>query len=144
MFLGHFVKAQTTPEEVYKQRVTTVLSPLNTSLVPNGFLYEYIYPIFPTSKVAGVRLDSNHVSLFDWKICYFAFQSMHIYGTNTLSPLSSAETHIKTYENLPNNQVAFTTLSVKYASFKDNTLTNNLLVVQNQKLYDVAGRTQSP
>lgn len=69
---------------------------------------------------------------------------MRVFGSNALPTMSVMQAQMKPYVSLPNNSIALTMLSAKYASVKDNALTSNLLYQQNNQLYDVANRTQSP
>ncbi|TAG01449.1 MAG: hypothetical protein EAZ44_08465, partial [Cytophagia bacterium] len=148
LFLEHFAKAQSTSGiafyDQYKTNVANIISTLDKTQIPTGFLHEFGYPAFHPSHVAGTRLDSNQISTTQWQVAYSSIQSMYLYGINTLPNLTTVQNQLKTYRDNTSNSIAFSILSARFVSVKDNALTSNLLSRQGNQLFDVVGRTQSP
>ncbi len=147
--ISHFNYAQNTSSGIeiydqYKTYVSNIISPLDKSQIPTGFLHEFGYPAFHPSQLLGTRLDSNQISPTQWQTIYSSLQSMHLQGANSLPTLNSVQAQLKNYTNNTNNVIALSVLSAKYASIKENAITNNLLYQQNNQLYDVLGRTANP
>ena len=48
----------------YKTHISNIISPLDKSQIPTGFLHEFGYLAFHPSQLLGTRLDSNQISYF--------------------------------------------------------------------------------
>jgi hypothetical protein len=145
--ISHFNYAQNTSGiavyDQYRTQVSNIISPLDKSQIPTGYLYEYGYPAFHHTQLNGVRLDSNQISALTWRIVYSSTQSMHISGNSTMPSVADMQTITNPYQSNSEN-ITFGVLHTRFARVKDNALANNLFYMQNNQLFDVTNRTQNP
>jgi hypothetical protein len=121
-----------------------VAGPLDKTQIPTGFLEDYGAPFIPMAAFNGNLSDSNKIEISLWRLLYFQLQTSYCQtGTN---PLPSIVTVNDALKNAGTNAIPISILLGQYAKVKDNAYTNNLLTFNssNKRVYDVAGRTQSP
>ena len=98
----------------------------------------------PLHLFDGLLTDSNTVESLD--ILRYAYADLAtakiVTALPAMQPLTSFNTNLDTDRNQGNSTVAV--LFGQYASLKPTALSQNLLSVNNQQFYDVAGRSQTP
>ncbi len=121
-----------------------VAGPLDKSQVPTGFLEDYGAPFIPMAAFNGNLSDSNKIEMSLWRLLYFQLQTSYCQtGTNTLPSIVTVNESLK---NANTASIPISILLGQYAKIKDDAYTNNLLSFNssNNRIYDVAGRSQSP
>ncbi|TAG38351.1 MAG: hypothetical protein EAZ31_10535 [Cytophagia bacterium] len=127
-----------------RNAATQAFQYLDKSQIPNGYLYEFGYPAFVPNHLNGIRTDSNKINALSWHISYASLYSMKVHGNQDMPNPESLQTQQRNFTDSNNGVIALPIFWVKYASFKQNAVSSNLLTLQNNQLYDVASRTQSP
>lgn len=138
-----FTKAQTDTSTVQKL-LQYIMQPIDKSQISTGFLEEYGCPIVPMTAFNGTLTDSNKVDMNVWRTLYFQMQTG--WTRTTTNPLPSISTVNTTIKNNTGDTVAIPLLIGSYNTVKSNAFSANLLSYNSstKKVYDVAGRTQSP
>ncbi len=140
LFVG-MVDAQSDP---LRDKLNLVFANINKSQVPTGFLEEFGVHLVPLDVFQGTLTDSNKVNIYAWRQVYATLQSARIYGTNPLSELGTVNATIETTETNSAGSLPVTMLYTDYNYLRPDAISLNLFTIQNNQLYDVAGRTQSP
>ncbi len=78
-----------------------------------------------------------------WRMLYASLYSARIYGTQPLPELKTVNSSIAGYESAT-GPIPIPVLHLNYSTLKSYAVTNNLLRVQSDQLYDVAGRPRKP
>lgn len=129
----------------FQGSMQSYFSGLDLTQVPHDILFDYGLPFIDTRVFDGTSLTpENLISKYDhWKFGYGAMSMGQVNGNNTFP------SHIQVFTNLQNHytQTKFYPMVVtlaKYSKIKDDAISNNLIYEQNEVLYDVQGRAQSP
>ncbi len=128
----------------YYGKMNYVFHHVNKSQIATGLLRDYGIEFLNLDNYTGTALhDSNFVALDEWRMLYTGLYSSQINGNAGLLYLDTLNRFINkyNYDSLP---ISFIGLHYNYNKLKDYTLTNNLMTVSNEQLYDVSGRTESP
>lgn len=136
-----------------REKLDHVFTNINKSQVPTGFLEEYGNPFLPLDVFNGVLTDSNKLTMDIWRQVYATLYSSRIYGTNPLPSLIDVNTSVDLAEawyydhdkhSESDNVIPVLMLYVPYNYLRPDAITSKLLRVQDDQLYDVAGRVKSP
>jgi hypothetical protein len=133
--------AQTYP---LREKLDLVFSHVDKSQVPTGFLLEYGPRLVPLSVFNGSLTESNKLDIRTWRYVFASLQTSRIYGTNPLPVLSTVNNAISNVEQANPGMLPIAMLYANYNYLRSDATTLNLLNVQNNQLFDVPGRTQSP
>jgi hypothetical protein len=118
---------------------------LDKSQVPTGFLDAYATPLIPLTSFNGIMADSTRTTPSVFRALYATAYSSRIYGTNSLQTLSNFNTSVKSAETaLGSATIPLMAMRFDYATVRQEAFSQNLLVLQSQRVYDVAGRSASP
>lgn len=145
MFLSiSFSYAQTYDTTQYFGKMNYIFQNVNKSLVTSGFLKDYGIEFLNLDNYKGNGLhDSNFVSIDEWRVLYSSLYSSQVNGNANMLYLDTINRLIKKY-NYTTMPITFAGLYYSYQRFRDDAVTANLMSITNGRLYDVAGRTQSP
>jgi len=139
-----FSHAQAYDTTQYFGKMNYIFQNVNKSLVTTGFLKDYGIEFLNLDNYKGSVLhDSNFVSLDEWRLLYSSLYSSQINSNANMLYLDTINRLINKY-NYTSMPVTFAGLYYTYHRFRDDALTANLMSINNGRLYDVAGRTQSP
>lgn len=133
--------AQTFP---LRQKLDLVFANIDKSQVPTGFLAEFGPRLISLKTFRGALTDSNKVDIRTWRYIYGTLQSSRIFGTNPLPSLGAVNETIDNVEATNPNLLPIPLIFADYNSLRSDAVSLNLLSVQNNQLYDVPGRSQSP
>jgi len=129
--------------DALRNKLDAVFQHVDKSQIPTGFLAEYGYPFIPLDLFNNTLTDSSRTNLQAYRYAFATFYSARVLNPNTLPTLDTVNARIataaQTYSAIP-----IAMLRADYATLRADALTANLLRVQDEQLYDVAGRTQSP
>lgn len=116
---------------------------LDKSQVPTGYLAEYAVPLLPLNVFDGTLSDSNRTNTDVWRQAFATLATSRIYGTGTLPRLDSLAARTDRASSA-SSAIPIALQRINYAALRPDAVSAGLLTVQNQQLYDVPGRSQSP
>lgn len=138
------VQSQSYDTTQYYGKMNYVFHHVNKSLIPTGILRDYGIEFLNLDNYTGTVLhDSNFVALDEWRMLYTSLYSSQINSNANMLYLDTVNRLINKY-NYTDSAISFIGLHYNYNKLKDYTLTNNLMTVSNEQLYDVSGRPESP
>jgi hypothetical protein len=141
-----FCKANTQTYDTtqYYGKMNYVFQYVDKIQITTGFLRDYGIEFLNLDNYQGIVLhDSNYVALDDWRLLYTSLYSSQINSNAGMLYLDSVNRLIRKF-NYTNMPITFIGLDYNYNKLRDDAITNNLMYVSNDHLYDVSGRTQSP
>lgn len=127
-----------------RDKLNFVFANIDKSQIPTGFLEEYGINLVPLDVFNGILTDSNKVDINAWRMVYATLYSSRINAANPLPLLSAVNSAIENAEALNAPTIPVPMVYADYNYLRPDALTANLLTTQNDQLYDVPGRTQSP
>ena len=137
-------KSQTFDTTQYYGKMNYVFEHVYKNLVSTGLLRDYGIEFLNLDNYSGAALhDSNFVALDEWRMLYSSLYSSQINKNANMLYLDTVNRLINRF-NYSNMPISFVGLHYNYNKLKDYTLTNNLMTVSNEQLYDVANRPESP
>lgn len=141
LFINLCTFAQTDPARIEQDHIFQYI---NKGLIPTGFLNEYGPETVKKLWLTGVLTDSNHI--LDIEMFNFLYNDIENSRINTtvvpLMPLDSVQikAHIARFDSV--SQLVF--ISADYAELREDAVQQNLFTANNNQVFDVAGRTQTP
>ena len=138
-------QAQMSGSDSLRLQLNTIFAPLDKSQVPTAYLEEYgvRLPLAAPLRRHAHRFQPHHARSLHYLRA--ALRSARVTGTDTLPSLPELNRRLEARRQGPAG--APNPIAVQYMSYnriRPDALQNNLLTVQNNQLYDVAGRSQSP
>ena len=124
----------------YTAFVANTFQNVNMSYVPTGFLMDKAFPMTNPDYWTGTTAltDSTNMDLGRFSPLYLMLQSAKV-GTQSFPDFDAFSTVAPS-----TSSATLALLYCKYNKFRTDAVTANLMSVQNNQLFDVAGRTQSP
>jgi hypothetical protein len=122
-----------------------IFAHLDKSQVPSAYLDEYGEQLLGLHPYNGVLTDSNRTDMEAFRYLRATIFSARTTGTDTLPGITELNRRLDARGQGANG--APTPLAVQYMTYhriRPDALQNNLLTVQNDQVYDVPGRSQSP
>jgi hypothetical protein len=145
LFFGYFVCfAQNTTLNL-RTKLDDVFSQLDKSQITTGILKEYGYGFVDLTAIN----PTQPMDLATWRFIYATLYSSRIRGLETLPQLKDTKDKIEGIVRIGNTvlyegvQYA-PVIHYQFNSLRPDAVSTNLLRVSNNRLQDVAGRTQSP
>lgn len=135
-------QAQTT--DSLGQKLASIFANIDKSQVPTGRLYEAGVRFIEPRYYNGTLADSNLTNMNVLRYLHAQLLSSRIQGTDTLPSLRVFNMRLKAAVATAGGAIPIAIQHMPYASIRPDALQNNLLTVQNEQVYDVAGRSQSP
>ena len=131
-------------QQAINQTLIDYFENLDKTQVPTGILVEQGFPLYNLHMYKGqVLTDSNKIdpNLFGWLYMGLALGNVN---DNTLipDPQVYADMYKNTYAGGGNLPIAI--LNYRYNYIKADALSQNLVYVSNEKMYDTPNRTASP
>ncbi len=116
---------------------------LNPARVPTPYLEEYGFRFAPLRLFAGTLQDSNRTTATLWRLLYASVLSGNLNGPSALPPLPDLNAALAA-QAAADPAIPILVQRLDYATLRPDAITAGLLTGQNEQLYDVAGRSQSP
>ncbi len=126
----------------YNKRAYEILENLDKSQISTGVLYENVFPWAEVEFFDGTT-NADTSNTLHFMQAYTELYNSTYNRANILHPYDyeNACLNVHTDRDLHH---PLGIIDYDFNTIDPNSVTNNLLYVNNQKLYDVAGRTQSP
>jgi hypothetical protein len=146
LFLCNSMSAQnveyTKTEETLREQIDVVLENLDFSEATTGYLLENTVPLYPLERFDGFEVsDSTIVSIVDLNLMYDMMRDAATTNV-TLPPYSNIE---NAAENITKSDpIPIVIFKHRYNKFKKNAVSQNLLTIANDQLFDVVNRPVSP
>jgi len=135
------------PSDPLQSKLDSVFGGLNQAYINTGILTDYGLDLIDHTLFDGTIKAENQMSMESWRVLYGSLLSSVINPSSNMVHLSTINQQIDnnwaTY-NLNNPTVDIPTLFIGYQSLRSDAVSQNLISVNNERLADVAGRTQSP
>jgi len=135
-------QAQTT--DSLSQKLTSIFANIDKSQVPTRYLYEAGVRFLPLSYYNGTLSDSNRTDMNVLRYLHAQLLSSRVYGDDTLPSLPAFNARLQAVRTAANGAIPLAIEYHPYASIRPDAIQNNLLSVQNEQVFDVAGRSYSP
>ncbi len=125
-------------------KLDSIFQFIDKAQVPTGYLKEYGAELMPIHCFNGLLTDSNAVADIDaFRATYTDIStSKKQVQLEAMTNLTVINTQISSFVNDAATPIAL--LYGNYASMRNDALSQNLFTVSNQRIFDVAGRSQSP
>jgi len=128
-----------------RQKLTQVFAPLDKSQVPTGRLAEYATPLIGLHHFDGTLADSALEDMDVLRHLYATALSSRIYGQDTLPSVLTLNRRLEAAAPATASApLAVAVLSLSYARLRPDAEAAGLVSIQNEQVYDVAGRPASP
>ena len=140
---GAPVRAQTA--DPVQQKRDLVFANLDKSQVPTGRLAEYALPLAPLRLFDGSLRDSGRTDMDGFRHLYVMALSGRLAGAESLPTLAVLNQRVRAAAPAgPSAAIAVAVQYIAYARLRPDAETAGLVRLQNEQLFDVAGRPQSP
>ena len=126
----------------YRDISYNILKNLDKSQISTGVLYDAVFPLAGLQYYTGDSgTDTSNADHF-----LQAYSEIYLSRVNNLGMqhLSDFEDNIDNYTTNQQFRHPIGIIDYQFSMIKPDAVTNNLLSVTNNQLFDVAGRTQSP
>ena len=136
--------AQTAPApDSMRQYLDAMFAHLDHTQVPTPYLEEYGSRFAPLRLFPGTVQDSNRTTAALWRLLYASVLSGNLNGPSALPALPDLNAALHA-QAAASAAIPLLVQRLDYAVLRPDALTAGLLSGQNEQLYDVAGRWQSP
>ena len=144
LLLAHSAYAQT--KDPVRQKLDQIFYYLDKSQVPTGRLAEAAVPLAPLQNFDGVSLsDTSRADLDVFRHLYATAQSSRVSGADTLPSLSTFNRRVlAAAPTTSSGAIPVAVQYIGYASLREDAETAGLVRFQNEQLFDVTGRSESP
>lgn len=123
----------------YRDKIATIFSEIQLKEIPSGFLSEFSSPVFDLKLLES---DTTTLNCIQWRMAYANLMSAKVNDNTKMLHLKSVNRRIKGYQEKGLVPVAI--LNYDLERFKSDALEKNLVLYQNNKLFDVSGKNQTP
>lgn len=129
-----------------RQKLDAIFANLDKSQVPTGRLAEFAVPLMALPNFDGWNLtDSSRADMDVFRYLYATAQSSRISGSDTLPSLSTFNRRVLAAAPITSSgAIPIAVQYIGYASLREDAETAGLVRFQNEQLFDVAGRSESP
>jgi len=124
------------------EQFRVMIQNLNRSQIPTGILYESVYPWAEIESYDGS--DDTDTSNYEHFMQAYSELYYSKFNNNANIHPTDLETAVNNFHPDKEYHHAFGIIDYDYNIIDSNAVTNNLLSVTNNQLFDVADRTQSP
>ncbi len=140
---GRVAAQSAPPSDSVRQYLDQMFAPVDKTQVPTPYLEEYGFRFAPLRLFAGALQDSNRTTATLWRQLYATVLSGNINGANALPLLPALNTALQT-QVAASAAIPLLVQRLDYATLRPDAISAGLLTGQNEQLYDVPGRAQSP
>lgn len=136
-------RAQSAAPDSVRLTLDQLFAHVDKTQVPTPFLEEYGHRFLPLDAFAGTRTDSSLMTMQAWRLLYATVFSGNCQATNPLPALATINQTLAA-RLAASPVIPLAVQRINYAALRPDALTAGLFTEQNQQLYDVPGRAQSP
>lgn len=137
-------RAQLSGSDSLQLKLTSIFAHVDKSQIPTGYLYEAGVRLLNMGRYNGALTDSSLTDMDVLRYLRLITRNARLYGSDTLPALSAYNARLDAAVAAAGAVIPLSVQYLPYASIKPGALRDNLLTVQSEQVYDVAGRTQSP
>ena len=130
-----------------KASMDYIFGSLNQAAINTGILTDYGIDLADHTLYNGTITANNGMDIANWRGLYASLLSSVINGSSNMVLLKTINQSMAGYwasYDKKNPIVDLAAMFIAYQTLRSDALTQNLLTVSNDRLLDVAGRTQSP
>jgi len=124
------------------EEIADIISPIDKSQIPTGILYESVFPWAEITSFDGSE-TTDTTSTLHFIQAYSEIYNSSFSRGSMIHP-SDFEKKLIDFHSDPDFHHPIGIIDYNFNTIKDDAVTNNLLSVNNGKLYDVIGRTDTP
>lgn len=130
--------------DLLRQKLDSIFQYIDKTQIPTGYLKEYGAELMPIHCFNGILTDSNAIyNINSFRAAYTDISTAKIQTQlPAMQDLTVVNNKIDSLKNTLAAPVAL--LYCNYASLRDDALRLNLFTINNQQVFDVPGRSQSP
>lgn len=136
--------AQLSGSDSLQAKLTAIFANVDKSQVPTGYLYEAGVRLLDLHFYNGTLSDSNRTDMDVLRYLRLQLRSAYVAGTEALPTLPAYNARLDAAVAAGSGAIPISMQSMYYTTIRPDAIQNNLLRVQNQQVYDVAGRAQNP
>ena len=133
----------TPPSDSVRLYLDNMFANVDKSQVPTPYLEEYGARLAPLRLFNGILQDSNRTTATTWRLLYASVLSGNLNGPCNL-PLPSDLNATVSTQVAASSAIPVLVQRLDYAVLRADAITAGLMTGQNEQLFDVAGRSQSP
>jgi hypothetical protein len=128
----------------YKNEIESIFQHVDRSYVNTGLLSDYGLFFTNIEKFNGVPADTNYIEYGEWQMLYTSLFSSR-FNTN-----ASLQEPARVFDEISNAAVAnrgiilLPGMHFNYERFKENALSDNLVYISDDKIYDTHDRPSTP
>ncbi len=126
----------------FRNQMNTIFGNVDLTQVPSGILFDYGLNLADDSLYNGTLIADNILSPQMWKSLYADMWSSKVSSAGSMPDIEVVNNAIDTYAS--GDVTLIPVLFYNYHRISPNALSNNLIYVANNQLYDTPGRLQSP
>ena len=144
LFLFIIFSANLLAQNPYQTKINSVFQNVDKSQVPTKFLMDFGVPFVPLNAFNGTLVDSVKTDITKWRMAYAALLTSYV-GTSSLAVpmLNAVNTSIQKADSI-NNAISVPLMYHNYNDLRPDAVAAGLMTVNNEQIYDVAGRSSSP
>lgn len=136
-----------TEPDPLKQRMDHIFGVLDQSFIHTGILTDYGIDLANHTLFDGTIRTDNEMDMNTWRALYGSLLSSVINPSSNMIHLTTINDRLRTYAagyNRNNRSVDLPTLFIACQMLREDAVSQNLIYIENERLKDVAGRSQSP
>ncbi|HBY54847.1 MAG TPA: hypothetical protein DEH15_20750 [Marinilabiliales bacterium] len=126
----------------FRSQMNTIFGNVDLSQVPSGILFDYGLNLVDDSLYNGTLVADNILSPQVWKKLYGDLWSSKVSSAGTMPDIEVVNNTINTYAT--GDATLIPVLFYNYHRISATALSNNLMYIASNQLYDTPGRLQSP
>ncbi len=126
----------------FRNQMNTIFENVDLSQVPSGILFDYGLNLVDDSLYNGTLTTDNILSPQVWKSLYTDLWSSQVTTISAMSDVEDVNAAIDNYA--ADTTTLIPVLFYNYHRISPDALSNNLMYILNDQLYDTPGRLQSP
>lgn len=134
--------AQTT--DPVRQKLDAIFVNIDKTQIPTGRLLEAAVPLGPVTSFDGTLRDSARADMDVFRHLYATALSSRLNGTEPLPDVLTFNQQVGAARQAAGGAIPIAVQYIRYAYLRPDAESAGLVRLQNEQLYDVPGRTQSP
>jgi hypothetical protein len=128
-----------------RQKLDAIFANLDKSQVPTGRLLEAAVPLGPVASFDGQLHDSTRADMSAFRHLFATALSSRVAGSEPLPDVPTFNQRVlAAAPATAGSPIPVAVQYIRYASLRPDAEAAGLVSLQNEQLYDVPGRSQSP
>ncbi|MEM1406719.1 MAG: DNRLRE domain-containing protein [Bacteroidota bacterium] len=128
----------------FSTEINRVFQHVDRAASTTRLLLDYGLRFINIEAYNGVPSDSNFIDYDHWENLYTTLYSMQFRAPASMTAPKTLIEDIRSTAIGNTNSVPLISLHYKYEKYRADAMSQNLVYIANDQIYDVAGRTQSP